>query len=69
MYSESIDLGKVMFVFLVDDIIVAASNEQLLNNVKMLLSSKFKLKELGKLRWFLAIAFLRHDGCTIFSWK
>ena len=55
MYCKTSEYGRVMIVFWVDDIIVAASSEQLLNHVKTSLSSKFEMKDLGELRRFLEI--------------
>jgi len=69
VYCKTSDHGRVMIIFWVDDIIVAASNEQLLNDVKKSLSSKFQMKDLGELRWFLGIEFSKHDGCITMSQK
>ena len=69
MYSKTSEHGRVIIIFWVDDIIVAASNDQLLNLVKTYLSSKFEMKDLGKLRWFLGIEFSKHDGCITMSQK
>ena len=40
----------------VDDVIIAASDENVLTTVKEMLA-KFKMKDLGKLRHFLGIDF------------
>ena len=47
----------VIILFWVDDIIIAASNNQVLNNMKAYLSDKFKMKDMGKLSLFLGIEF------------
>ena len=62
--SKFTDLGKVIIIFWVDGIMVAASNEQLSNAVKMSLLSKFGMKDFEKLHWFLSIEFSRYDGCN-----
>ena len=55
-----------MIIFWVDDIITAASNECVLNSVKGSLSRKFKMKDLGELRWFQGIEFKKTDeGVTM----
>ena len=64
-----LEYGRLMNVFWVDDIIVAASSEQLLNHVKTSLSSKFEMKDLCELRWFLGIEFCKHSGCISMSQK
>ena len=47
--------GVVYSIFWVNDIIVAASNDTLLNQTKDRLSNKFRIKDLGSLKWFLGI--------------
>ena len=69
MYCKTLEYGRLMIVFWVDDIIVAASSEQLLNHVKTSLSSKFEMKDLCELRWFLGIEFCKHSGCISMSQK
>ena len=49
--------GVIYIIFWVDDIIVAASNDTLLNQTKDRLSTKFRMKDLGPLKWFLGIDF------------
>lgn len=41
----------------VDDLIIAASNEDMMRDVKGMLSEKFKMKDLGMLKHFLGINF------------
>ena len=48
---------RVIIIIWVDDIIIAASNEDLLSNVKISLNNKFKMRDLGKLHWFLGFEF------------
>ena len=57
VYCKKIDNLKIIIIFWVDDIIIAASNEQLLNVAKRSLSQNFKMKDFGKLSWFLGIEF------------
>lgn len=58
-----------MLLVWVDDFIIAASNEGVLNNVKMMLTERFKMKDLGKLRHFLGIDFNQTDGQVKMSQK
>ena len=46
----------------VDDLLIAASNDELLNNVKQMLKNQFKMKDLGKLSYFLGMEFEQNDG-------
>jgi hypothetical protein len=49
--------GGIVYVFLyVDDIILTGSCNSLINNVVSILVDKFKLKDLGKLSYFLGIS-------------
>ena len=57
--------GKTTIVLIwVDDLIIASDSTSSLNEVKEDLSSKFKMKDLGKLAWFLGINF-SFSGNTI----
>ena len=69
VYRRVDDQGKVLILVWVDDIIVAASNEVLLKNVKESLSDRFRMKDLGELRYFLGIEFSRTEGCIKMSQK
>ncbi|GJT84466.1 ribonuclease H-like domain-containing protein, partial [Tanacetum coccineum] len=46
----------------VDDIIITGNNESEINNFKKYLSSKFKIKDLGKLKYFLGVKVLETDN-------
>ncbi|GJU34759.1 putative RNA-directed DNA polymerase [Tanacetum coccineum] len=47
--------GVILFSFYVDDIIVTGNNIDEINKFKQFLSSKFLIKDLGKLKYFLGI--------------
>ena len=51
------NMDSKVILFWVDDIIIAASNESVLKTVKQSMHSKFKMKDLGQLSWFLRINF------------
>jgi len=44
VYSRDDDQGKVLIIFWVDDIIIAASNEELLQSIKSSLSKRFSIR-------------------------
>ena len=46
----------------VDDLIISASDSNLLSNVKNRLNEKFKMKDLGALSWFLGTEFKGTKG-------
>lgn len=60
--KESTETGKVIVVIWVDDLIIAASNTQSLERVKNMLSNRFKMKDLGRLKYFLGMDFSQSDG-------
>jgi len=53
---------KVIILVWVDDIIIAANDESVLQSVKNSLNSKFKMKDIGQLSWFLGIQFVCKPG-------
>ena len=69
VYTKNTNESKVAIIVWVDDIIIAASNAQLLNDVKSSLSREFKMKDLGELSWFLGIEFKCVDDCIEMSPK
>ena len=48
----------------VDDLIICAPNLTLVNDVKCALSNRFRMKDLGQLKWFLGIEFRFKENCT-----
>lgn len=59
---ESEQAGKVIVVIWVDDLIIAANNNKSLEEVKNMLSNRFKMKDLGRLKHFLGMDFSQSDG-------
>lgn len=51
-YNKEKDGDKVMLIVWDDDLIIAASNHNVLNNVKAMLTERFEMKGLGKLNIF-----------------
>lgn len=61
VYTMSEANSKTIVIIWVDDIIIATSDECTLQKVKKSLSQRFKMKDLGKLSWFLGIQFKCED--------
>lgn len=55
--------GSVFVALLVyvDDIVITGNDEEEINNFKKFLSSKFMIKDLGELKYFLGIEVLKND--------
>lgn len=51
----------VIVLIYVDDIIVTGNSSTEINNVKLLLNSKFLIKDLGLLKYFLGIEVIRNE--------
>ena len=62
LYTREKQNEKVFLIVWVDDLIIAANNEKVVKSVKMLLTERFKMKDLGKLNNFLGIDFKQSEG-------
>ena len=69
VYTKQIGKERAIVVIWVDDLVIAASNDDLLSDVKKTLAVKFKMKDLGKLKHFLGIEFDQNDGIVKMSQK
>ena len=47
----------------VDDIVLAARTDEVLQQVKSDLAKKFDIKDIGKLRYFLGMSIIQDDDC------
>ena len=56
-YRKEVGEKKVFILIWVDNIIPAASGIEIMNETKMILQERFKMKDLGKLSYFLGIDF------------
>ena len=55
--------NNILFVVIwVDDIILAASDSDIMNDFKTKFGNAFKIKDLGPLKWFLGIQFIQKDN-------
>jgi len=55
LYVKKIDHGIVVIVIYVNDLIITRNSDADISNFKKLLKQKFKMKDLGELRYFLDI--------------
>ena len=62
LYYKTDDMGFVTIVLWVDDIVLAATSLDYLNQIKQLIKDKFKMKDLGPINNFLGIQFLQTEG-------
>ena len=62
LYVRTTNGGCVILIVWVDDIIIAATDSDLLAEVKQSLSKRFKMKDLGELKWFLGTEFRRNKN-------
>ena len=63
MYTKLTNVSKVVIIVWVDDIIIAGPNNHVISEIKCILQSKFKMKDMGLLSWFLSIQFENEEGC------
>ena len=67
MYRREKQVKKAILIMWVDDLIVATSDEDLLNSVKRMLAERFRMKDLGRLNHFLGIDFNQTEGQVTMS--
>ena len=63
IYMKKCSEYIVYILIWVDDIIIAASNEEILSDTKSKLNTRFNMVDLGTLSWFLGIEFIITKGC------
>lgn len=62
VYRKCVENETVLVIIWVDDLIIAASNFELLNAFKETMRSKFNMKDLGKISYFLGIQFVQRGS-------
>lgn len=67
VYTKEKPNEKVILIVWVDDLIIAANNESVLKNVKRMLTERFKMKDMGRLKHFLGIDFEQSEGLVKMS--
>lgn len=70
-FIKQFDHGKVtMLIVYVDDIVLTRNHEEEMKRIKLLLSNKFEIKDLGSLRYFLGMEVVRSKQEILVSqWK
>ncbi len=54
VYAKETEQGKIIMIIWVDDLIITGSNKKEMKDVKEMLSEKFKMKDLGRLKGALS---------------
>ena len=67
IYIKHVGNEMVAVLVWVDDLIIAASNDQLLNEVKEMFNSKFHMKDMGVLSYFIGMSFVCGNGFVIMN--
>lgn len=67
VYTKQTGKERAILIMWVDDLIIAATNDDLLSDVKNTLSAKFKMKDLRKIKHFLGIDFEQSRGVVKMS--
>ena len=62
LYTKETKEGMILILVWVDDLIVGGKNENMLNETKKMMHERFKMKDMGKLSYFLGIEFEQGDG-------
>ena len=62
VYTKITNESLTVVIIWVDDLIIASSCIDTLMNVKKNLGTRFKMKDLGKLAWFLGLEFIFEEG-------
>ncbi|CAM1304163.1 Uncharacterised protein r2_g1403 [Pycnogonum litorale] len=62
VYTKLDEMSKVIILIWVDDIIIATNSSKAMKEVKLALSNKFKMKDMGELSYFLGIQFKCKDN-------
>ncbi|RUS70255.1 hypothetical protein EGW08_021985 [Elysia chlorotica] len=62
VYTKSTEDETIIILVWVDDLIIAANSVDVLSRTKQMLKDRFKMKDLGKLAYFLGIDFNQGNG-------
>ena len=67
VYKKQIGHEKIIVIIWVDDLVIAASSNDLLNKFKGTMKAKFNMKDLGKISYFLGIKFEQNEEKIIMN--
>lgn len=62
VYKKQSDGERVILIIWVDDLLIAASSNDLIRDVKGILAKRFNTKDFGELRHFLGVVFKQRTG-------
>ncbi|CAN1315366.1 Retrovirus-related Pol polyprotein from transposon TNT 1-94 [Linum perenne] len=62
LFTKSSDRGNVIMLVYVDDLIISGDSMSLINEVKQFLGTEFKVRDLGKLKYFLGLEVARSSA-------
>jgi len=62
IYTKTYQEMKIIMAIYVDDMIIAVNNIQFWNEFKYKLMNRFKMKDLGELKWILGIRITRNEN-------
>ena len=70
IFLMNTEIGKLIYVIWVDDIIIASDSEKMMDHGKTILKKRFKMKDMGCISRFLGINFTRNiDGSITMDQK
>ncbi|XP_070032557.1 uncharacterized mitochondrial protein AtMg00810-like [Nicotiana tomentosiformis] len=70
LFTQKMNLGLVVILVYVDDLLVTGSSLKLIKQVRKDLQERFKIKDLGKRKYFLGIEFSRsQEGIVMYQRK
>ena len=67
LYQRSDKRGTIYLIVWVDDVVIVAENQRVVDEFMQQISNKFTVKDLGPLRYFLGIQFELKPGCVIMT--
>ena len=67
IYIRSDESSIILCLVWVDDLLISSNDESKLVEIKALLSKRFKMKDMGVLKWFLGIKFEYEENCVKMS--
>ena len=69
IYTRHSDKGVTIIALYVDDLIIAGSNDDVINDVKRMLNKRYKMKDMGLLDWILGMEVVQNTGSKLIRLK
>ncbi|XP_069145613.1 uncharacterized mitochondrial protein AtMg00810-like [Solanum lycopersicum] len=67
LFTKKSDTGMVIVLVYVDDLLITGSDPVLVQATKQVLHSRFKIEDLGELKYFLGIEFCRSESGIVMN--